>query len=232
VTGLWPATSNFDPSQSNGIYISTVGGQFGDDAYQTVADSTLNDFLGAAFATFQYTQLGPLATFSEATHDPAYSGNLTYQRWVGAWSFSRNEDFLQFVDLIAVQNDFQNCDENGLNCQPCTSVNNCTWDPRTRQVKNTQLTQSDYTDRFQGPDGRTYIWGYLQSRNEWVLADKDFNTAMYVLMYNWQTDLVFGQDTGYNGALSLEYPVRFALDSYQYFDNLEPGASGTGSVTN
>jgi len=231
VTALWPAVSNFDPSQSNGIFISSVGGQFGDPGYQSVSDGVLNDFLGAAFATFQYTQLGPLAVFSETTHDPAYGGNLQYQTWIGGWAFNRDEDFRAFVDQIAVNYKFPNCDENGQNCQPCTSLATCTWDPRTRQLTTSQLTQSDYTNRFTGPDGREYIWGYLLSRNQWVLADKDRNTAMYALMYAWTTDIVYGQDTGYNGASKLEYPVRFALDSFQYYDYQEPGTNGSGGAS-
>jgi hypothetical protein len=231
LTTLWPTVSDFDPSQSNGIYGCSACGQFGDPAYQSVADSVLNDFLGAAFATFSYTQLGPLATFSQATHDPAYGGAIQYQTWIGAWSFSRNADFLAFVDQIAVNYDFNNCDENGQNCVECTSLAVCNWDPRNRQLTTSDLTQSDYTNRFIGPDGRTYIWGYLQSRNEWILADKDRNTAMYALMYAWTTDLVYGQDTGYNGVSRLEYPVRFALDSFQTFDYQEPGTGGSGGVT-
>ena len=54
-------------------------------------------------------------------------------------------------------------------------------------------------------------------------CEKDRNTATYALMYNWQTDVVYGQDTGENGASRLEYPVRFAVDSYQYFDDMLPG---------
>jgi len=104
------------------------------------------------------------------------------------------------------------------------------WDPRQRQVRTTQVTQSDYLNRFIGPDSRSYIWGYLESRNEWVLADKDRNTATYALMQNWTTDIVYGQDTGFNGASSLELPVRFAVDSFEFFDGQLPGTTGTGSV--
>ena len=103
---------------------------------------------------------------------------------------------------------------------------------RTRQVKPTQLTQSDYLNRFIGPDGKYYIWGWLESRNQWVLAEKDRNTATYALMSGWLTDVVYGQDTGENGASGLEYPVRFAVDSFQYFDDQLPGSSGTGGTTN
>jgi hypothetical protein len=225
VTGLWPAVSNFDPSQATGAFISTLGG-LGDPAYETVSDATLNDFLGAAFATFQYTQLGPLAVFAKATHDPAFAGNLMYQTWVGAWTFNREEDFLTYLRRIAVNYNFQNCDENGQNCNPCVDANTCTWDPRNRQQKPTQLTQSDYTNRFVGPDGKYYIWGWFQSRNQYVLAEKDRNTSTYSLMFNWQTDVVYGQDTGENGASYYEKPVRFAVDAFNYFDDASPGANG------
>jgi len=231
VTGLWNAVTNFDPSQATGFYVSTLGG-LGDPAFHSVSDATLNDFLGAAFATFQYTQLGPLAVWSKATHDPAYTGNLQYQTWVGAWTFDREEDFLTYLRRIAVNYSFDNCDENGLNCNPCVDVNTCTWDPRTRQQKQTQLTQSDYTNRFIGPDGKYYIWGWFQSRNQYVLAEKDRNTSTYALMYNWQTDVVYGQDTGENGASYLEKPVRFAVDAFNYFDDNSPGANaGATSAT-
>jgi hypothetical protein len=228
-TGLWPAVSNFDPSQATGIYVSTLG-SLGDPAYKTVSDSALNDFLGAAFATYQYTRLGPLAVWSKATHDPAFFGNKLYQSWVGAWQFDREEDFLTYVRDIAVKFAFNDCDENGNNCAVCTTVANCTWDPRIRQQKATDITQSDYLNRFIGPDGKSYIWGWFQSRNQWVLAEKDRNTAMYTLMTNWQTDVVYGQDTGENGAYDLEYPVRFAVDSFNYFDDEIPGANAGGST--
>ncbi len=97
-------------------------------------------------------------------------------------------------------------------------------------MKPTQLTQSDYLNRFVGPDGKYYIWGWLESRNQWVLAEKDRNTATYTLMQNWQTDVVYGQDTGENGASFLERPVRFAVDSFQYFDDQLPGANNGGST--
>jgi hypothetical protein len=230
VTNLWPAVSNFDPSQATGTYLSTLGG-VGDTAFKSVSDSALNDFLGAAFATYSYTKLGPLAVWAQATHDPAFNGDLRYQQWTGSWTFDREQDFLTFVHDLAVKFSFNNCDENNLNCAPCDGTpDQCTWDPRTRQVKPTQLSQSDYLNRFIGPDGKSYIWGWIESRNQWVLAEKDRNTAMYTLMGNWQTDVVYGQDTGENGASYLELPVRFAVDAFQYFDDQLPGANNGGST--
>ncbi len=218
LTELWPAISNFDPSQAGGFYVTSVGGQIGDAAYTTVSQATLADFLGASFATYTYAQLGPIASFAASTHSPRYLGDLKLQTWVGGWAFNRERDFLDFVRATAVKGQFQNCDENGNNCVPCTSIDKCSWDPRTQAARAIQLTQSDRYNRFQAPDGRTYIWGYLRSRNQWVLADKDRNIATYALMLTWLTDVVNGEDDGFNGASPLEYKVRYIVDAFTYYD--------------
>jgi hypothetical protein len=218
LTSLWLATESFDPSQATGAYITSVGRQIGDSSYTGVSTQALTDFLGAAFATFSYAQVGPIATFAAATQSVTWPGDLTMRDWVGGWAFNRERDFLDFLHASAAKFNFQNCDENGLNCQPCTSIDNCTWDPRTPAVKTSQATQSDRYNRFQGPDGRTYIWGYIRSRNQWVLADKDRNTATYALFLQWTTDLVNGEDSGYNGASGLEYRVRYVVDNFTYYN--------------
>jgi hypothetical protein len=217
-SSLWPAITNYDPSQSAGIFVTSVGGQLGDPAYNAVSQSTLADFLGASFATYTYAQLGPLANFAASTHSATWNGSPQLQTWVGGWVFDRERDFLDFVRKVAVDKNFQNCDENGQNCNPCTSLDQCTWDPRTLSPKTSYLTQSDRYNRFQAPDGRTYIWGFIRSRNQWVLADKDRNNASYTLMLNWTTDIVNGEDDGFNGASPLEYKVRYLIDAFTYYD--------------
>ncbi len=82
---LWPAVSNYDPSQSAGIYLTNFGGQVGDTAYTTVSQEVLADYLGASYATYQYSQVGPIANFANATHSAAYTGNLELQTWVGGF---------------------------------------------------------------------------------------------------------------------------------------------------
>ena len=218
LTELWPAISNFDPSQAAGFYVTSVGGQIGDAAYTAVSQATLADFLGASFATYTYAQLGPLASFAASTHSPKYLGDLKLQTWVGGWAFNRERDFLDYVHSIAVKYSFRSCDEFGNSCTVCTSLDSCTWDPRRPQSIATHLTQSDRYNRFQGPDGRTYIWGYIRSRNQWVLADKDRNIATYTLMLTWLTDVVNGEDDGFNGASPLEYKVRYIVDAFTYYD--------------
>ena len=86
----------------------------------TVSQEVLADYLGAAYATYQYSQTGPIANFATTTHSPPYTGNLELRNWVGGWAFNRDRDFLDYVHGIAVTYHFQNCDENGQNCSPCT----------------------------------------------------------------------------------------------------------------
>jgi hypothetical protein len=218
LTELWPSVTNYDPSQAAGFYTTSVGGQIGDVAYTTVSQATLADFLGASFATYSYAQLGPIASFAASTHSPKYLGDLKMQTWVGGWAFPRERDFLDFVRRIAVNEGFSNCDENGNNCSKCTSLDSCNWDPRNYAAKATQLAQSDRYNRFIAPDGRSYIWGFIRSRNQWVLADKDRNIATYTLMLNWLTDVVNGEDDGFNGASPLEYKVRYIVDAFTLYD--------------
>jgi hypothetical protein len=215
-SSLWPAISNYDPTQAGAYLLTNAVGQ--DSAYNSVASSVMLDFLGAAFATYTYAQIGPLAAFAEETHNSQWPGQLMMQSWIGGYEFSRERDFLDYVHGIAVQFRFNSCDLNGQNCSVCTTLDSCTWDPRIRQTQVTQLTQSDSYNRFQGPDGRTYIWMYSNQRNAWIVADKDRNVAMYTLLLNYTTDVINGEDDGYSGAQALERKVRFALDAFQYFD--------------
>ena len=215
-SSLWPAISNFDPSQAGALLFTNAIGN--DPAYNALAQSVLLDFLGANFATYTYAQIGPLAAFAEETHNSLWPGPLQMQSWIGGYEFTRERDFLDFLHGIAVQFKFKNCDDTGNNCSVCTSIDSCNWDPRIRQTVPQQLTQSDSFNRFQGPDGRTYIWNYSKQRNSWIIADKDRNVAMYTLMLNWTTDVVNGEDDGYSGAQELERKVRFGLDAFEYFD--------------
>jgi hypothetical protein len=214
---LWPAISNYDPSQAGAFVKTNAVGQ--DIAYNNLAQGVLEDFLGAAFATYTYAQIGPIAAFAEETHSSMWPGPRMMRDWVGGLTFDRERDFLDYVRGIAAKFHFANCDENGLNCHPCTTFDNCSWDPRTYQTRPSQITQSDSFNRFQAPDGRTYIWEYISTRNQWILADKDRNVAMYTLMLTWSTDVVNSEDDGYAGATELELKVRFAMDAFNYFDD-------------
>ena len=82
--------------------------QIGDPAYTTVSNGVLADYLGAAFATFSYSQVGPIAEFAANSHSQKYPENLQLRDWVGGYAFSRERDFLDFIHQIAVNNQFEN----------------------------------------------------------------------------------------------------------------------------
>jgi hypothetical protein len=212
-SSLWPAINYFDPSQAGAYLLTNAVGQ--DQSYNGVAQSVMLDFLGASFATYTYAQLGPLAAFAEETHNSLWPGNLQMQSWIGGYEFTRERDFLDYVHGIVVQYKFVD----PITGSTCTTLDSCAWDPRVRQTSPAQLTQSDYYNRFQGPDGRTYIWMYSKQRNSWIVSDKDRNVALYTLMLNYTTDVVNGEDDGYAGAQELERKVRYALDAFEYFDS-------------
>jgi hypothetical protein len=219
---MWPAISNFDPSQAGAYLLSNVVGN--DGSYSSVAQSVLLDFLGTSYATYTYAQIGPLASFAEETHASMWPGDLSMQAWIGGVTFERERDFLDYVRRIAVNYQYQDCDENGLHCTACTTLDNCTYDPRTPQLLPQQINQSDRHNSFIGPDGRTYIWMYLPNRNQYLLADKDRNVAMYTLMLTWATDVVDAEDDGSAGAQFFELKIRFALDAFNYFDKNQGAA--------
>jgi hypothetical protein len=214
LTELWPAFADFDPGQSAGAYLASAGGQVGDGAYTALSQAALADVLGASFAAYSFLQLAPLAIFADATHSAQFQGDPALRSWVGGETFGSERDFLDYVHAIAVAYHFQNCDANGLNCAPCTSVDNCSWDPRTPAVKPSQLTQSDRNGQFQAPDGRTYIWAHLTSRDQWLLADKNRNVATYRLVLSWAKDVATRIDNGVSGASPLESKVDFAVDAF------------------
>jgi hypothetical protein len=216
-SSLWPAVMNYDPSQAGETLLSSSFGN--DQAYNQLSAAVMLDFLGASFATYTYAQIGPMTAFGETTHSTWWPGTSPAFAWIGGLTFDRERDFLDYLHAYAVRFKFQNCDENGQNCQPCTSLDNCSWDPRPLQVKPSQITQSDRYNRFQAPDGRTYIWMYIQSRNQWLLADKDRNVALYTLMLNWSTDVVNAEDDGNNvpttgTAQQLELKIKYCIDAF------------------
>jgi hypothetical protein len=75
------------------------------------------------------------------------------------------------------------------------------FDPRTARGYAVDTFYSDPFNQFLGPDGRRYIWANIADRNTWMIADVDRNTATYVAMYNYTTDVIQEKDDGnYGGA--------------------------------
>ena len=79
---------------------------------------------------------------------------------------------------------------------------------------------SDNHNEFFGPDKRKWIWSYIPDRNQWVAVQKERNVASYVILRNYNDYVVAQLDDGAfpGGAYSTLLPVKFFLDSFQYFN--------------
>jgi uncharacterized protein DUF4953 len=225
---LWQV-DNYDETQSAGQYISSYA-EFGTtfyadqvaigSIYSTVAEQALQSMLGGSFDAFYYFKPLAAGEFTRDTHTPQYLGsNASPARaeageWAGGYTFYRLEDFLDFFKDIAQQNNFKvTSPVGGINID-CTGpdITTCNYDPRTSRAYPEDTYFSDAYNRFLGPDGRRWIWVYLQDRNEWMACDQDRNVATYVSMYSYTSDVIFGHDassTAYNLALQLKYMLDY-----------------------
>jgi hypothetical protein len=227
---LWPV-DNYDQTQAAGLYISSYSA-FGESSYvdqtaigslyDTAAEQALQSMLGGSFDAFYYAKPLAVAEFTFDTHDPNYiSENASPARpeameWAGGYSFTRLQDFLTYFQTIAVQYNFQGNSQTPIDC---SSLATCNYDPRNPQAYPEDTFYSNQYNQFLGPDGRRWIWAYLQDRNEWVVADQDRNVSTYPTMYNYTTDVIFEQDDGNinpvsPGAYGLELQLKYMFDYY------------------
>ncbi len=220
---LWPV-DNYDPTQSAGAYISSFAGITG-PFYQTVAEAAAVNMVGGGYAAFPY--FGPLgdAIFTQDTHSVVYDGRPDAKDWTGGWLFTRLDDFLSFFRNIAVQNNFQ-FPADGINC---TTLESCTYDPRTPAAYANQTFYSTNTNTFTGPDGKRYIWAYIQSRNSWVVCDQDRHIATFNILYQYTLDVIQGYDDGSTpgGAYPDELAVLYFIDYYLQFNGNEGNTVNT-----
>jgi hypothetical protein len=209
-------TTNFDPTQAQGFYLTAFGGVFGDSAYQTVAEGAAESMVGGSYDIFPFYRPTAVAQFAASTHDINYAGRIELRDWIGGKVFYRERDFLDFLHAIAVKYPLT------PGYGACQSLDTCAWDPRTPRILASDLTHSDNLNTFQGPDGRTYIWAYIADRNQWVLVDRDRNTAAYVIMVNWTNAVINGEadGSGANGfdPYGLLLPMKYFLDSFNQYN--------------
>jgi len=229
-TTLWPV-DNYDQNQAAGSYITSYS-QYGTtyytdqvaigSLYTTVAEQALQSMLGGAFDAFYYAKPLAVAQFTFDTHSPNYIGanaapaRLEAMDWAGGYQWGRLEDFLNFFRDIAMKANFKVSAVNGENID-CTGfdISTCIYDPRTPRGYASQTYFSDTYNRFLGPDGRRWIWAYLQDRNTWIAADQDRNTATYPTIYNYTTDVIFSKDDGNIGpAYAYSLQLKYMLDYY------------------
>ena len=176
---LWPV-DNYDQNQASGAYIASysafgINNQGASDTgggalYETVAETAADSMLGGAYAAFAYSKPLGVAQFSQDTHSVNYVNAIAsparaeIKDWTGGWSFNRLQDFLEFFQNIAVQNNMQ-VNEQGVVIS-CLTLEDCSgatagliaYDPRTPRAFATDTFYSDNLNRFVGPDGRRYIW--------------------------------------------------------------------------
>ncbi len=229
-TTLYPV-DNFDPTQAAGAYLTATAGF--DNNYQSIAQSTVNDFVGGQFAAFLYD--APLAAqnFAMMTQNPYFPGSggeASIRDWIGSKVFGGGEidpnaQYLGWAHALAAQYGF-GCDKNNQNCgiggaNVCVSWNDdCTWDPRTPQINADDVFHSDPFNEFRGPDNRRYAWCPITDRNQQMVVDRDWNTATYILVRTWNTDVTYDLDdgSGGNAAYQLELPLKYYINSYNQYN--------------
>jgi hypothetical protein len=228
-TTLYPV-DNFDPTQAAGAYI-TASIQL-DNNYGSIAQSTVNDFVGGQFAAFLYDSPLAAQNFAQMTQDPyfpASGGTASIRDWIGGKVFGGygtdpDPQYIAWAAQLASTWGF-GCDAQGQSCGyggpgiiVCNSFapQDCTWDPRTRQVNVDDIYHSTSFNEFRGPDNRRYAWCPITDRNQILLVDRDWNTATYVMVLAWNSDVTYAQDdgSGGNAAYQLELPLKYFINAY------------------
>jgi len=203
---LWP-TTNYDQNQA-GSYISSWS-TVGDNSYAYVAQSAAVSMIGGQYDIFPYAVPLAVAQFAQDTHSPSFSGNDAVRNWIGGHVFYRLQDFLDYFRNLAVQNNYSDPTP-GSNC---TAFNTCLYDPRAPAL-------NDNHNRFVGPDKANWIWAYIPDRNAWVALQQEYNTASYLIVYNYNDFYVAQQDDGAfpGGVFRAELPIKYTLDAFAMFN--------------
>jgi hypothetical protein len=212
--GLWNS-NNYDQNQA-GAYLSSWGSFDYDDSYQAVVETAVTSMVGSQYAVYPYFIPTAVALFAQDTHNPAWlsgGGRVEAKDWIGGWVFSREQDLIDYFKNVAVTSGGPPA-ATGL--PQCTSFATCTYDVTDPK----QVQQNPVTGQFVGPDGLTYVYAYIPSRNDWVLARADRNIATYKLISTYNTDLFGTKDDGTNGTYDLEYQIKYTFDSYNTYENI------------
>jgi hypothetical protein len=118
--GLWLG-DNYDQNQAAGAYLSSwasfdfdfpssvgVGTPF-DNSYESVAETTVTSMIGSQYAAYPYFIPTAVALFAQDTHNPSFlSANdpgtrVEAKEWIGGWTFTREQDMIDYFRNIAVQ---------------------------------------------------------------------------------------------------------------------------------
>jgi hypothetical protein len=200
---LWP-TDNYDVNQAGG-YIASYAA-IGEQSYQTLAEDVVSSMVGGQYNVYPYFRPLAVVQFAQDTHSPeftSFADRPEVRDWIGGQVFTRLQDFLDYFRDLAVQNNFQ-----GDGCGG--GFANCTFDPRPI---------SDTHNQFVGPDKRVWIWSFVPDRNQYVAVRQDRNIASYIIVRNYNDDVVTQLDDGAfpGGAYGVELPVKYFLDAFTYY---------------
>jgi hypothetical protein len=225
--GLWQS-NNYDQNQA-GAYLSTWGNFDFDNTFQSIAETAVTSMIGSQYAVYPYFIPTAVALFAADTHNPAYlngGGRVEAKDWIGGWTFTREQDMIDFfknVVVNAVATGIPAAASAGAPCTAMTPANGvcgcnlfetCNYD-----VTNSAMTSPNaQTQAFVAPDGLTYAYALIPSRNNWQVARSDRNIVMYKLITTYNTDIYATKDDGTQGAYGYEYQMKYTIDAYNAFE--------------
>jgi hypothetical protein len=228
--GLWQS-SNYDQNQA-GAYISSWGSYDFDVSYQAVAETAVDFMLGGQYSVYPYFPPTAVALFAQDTHNPAFlsgAGRTEAKDWIGGYTEPNEQQLVWYFQTLAQVAGL--CNAFGTPSDPATGVISC----ETFDVTNSQAVPKDPTDgHFTWVDGLVYNYAFIPSQGIYVVARKDRNVVMWKLLQVYNTDIIGSFDDGSNGTYSLEYPILYTIDSYNYFEqggSPTPAASSTTTST-
>ncbi len=211
--GIWNF-DNYDPTQSEGYAFSSMVIGPGQSGPQQ-AWSTAGSMLGEKGPWDAYPEFFPsaVALFGHDTQGAVFTtlGYPQIRDWIGGHFFTREQDAIDYFKNIAAQN------PQGPNGCP-GGFATCTYNPMTPQINAADIGHSNpQTQGFIGPDGRRWVWVYIQDRNLWVFADQDRNSSMYFQIFTYNQDQNVNFDDGNNGGpvYSYQAKIKYMIDAYQ-----------------
>jgi hypothetical protein len=229
--GIWPY-DNYDPSQANGLYGSSLVVGPGGGTEPSQAWSAASSMLGEKGPWDAYPGFFPaaVALFAHDTTTATFVQNLGYPQmrdWIGGHVFVREQDALDYFHNLATQypqsaifagDPLANAG-NGNN-EGCSTFATCQYNPMLPQQTTLDIGHSNaVTQAFIGPDNRRWAWVYLADRNEWFFVDQDRNPSAYYQVYTYNTDVNTNYDDGNIGPVyTYDQKIKFMIDAYQLFN--------------
>ena len=207
---LWPTGSIYDQNQAGAYFASYEG--LGDTSFNTLAEDVVNSMIGGQYDVYTYFRPLAVSQFAQDTHDPYFGGLVQVRDWIGGHVFNRQEDFLNYFRGLAVAHAYPN--------DTCDTLAHCTYDPQLPQQGTGDVYHSDTFNEFIGPDLRRWSWAYIASRNQWIAVDRDRNIASYVIIRQYNQDIVNQQDDGNfpGGAYGDELELKYFLDAFTQYN--------------